>query len=141
MPLRNTKNDKEHGVDLVASDGENLIILEYKRYKSKETLLRSALEIYTYKKLLQKGKSYLLENYKVPNGKLIAGIFFLENSNQHKSFQEMNKDNSTIKLIKELGIKFYLGKTSEKFDEDTNLKKSLASKRPKINCQLEIMEL
>lgn len=62
VPLKNRQSDRGLGkIDLLAHKGDALYLLELKRPDSRETLLRSALEVYTYWQTVDKPK--LLADY------------------------------------------------------------------------------
>ncbi len=128
MPLYNEQSDpsKLGEVDLVgiSSDCKTVYLLELKNMKSKETLLRSALEIYTYYARLGLNKDKetreIIERLRKDYGKVFsdinnvkAGIIILCGSNQYNVFKEMMNPNdrkyfSTKKLIKELGLEIFV---------------------------------
>ena len=141
VPLKNTSQDKEDAIDLVGTDGKNLLILEYKRFVTSETLLRSILEIYTYKKLLQEGERKILADYNCVDGKLIPAVVFMENSNQHYSFKEADASSPIRRLFRELGIKAFLIKPAKDFVEDDSLKQKLAMEKPELDFDMDIIEL
>lgn len=129
MPLYNEQSDpsKLEEVDLVgiSFDRKTVYLLELKNMKSNETLLRSALEIYTYYSRLglnkdNKTREEIIERLRDDYGEVFrdvsdvkAGIIILSGSNQYKVFKEMMNPNdrkyfSTKKLIKELGLEIFV---------------------------------
>ena len=104
-PLKNVRGDKVGKIDLLAyNEKENpktLRILELKRPDSKETMLRCALEAYTYLKVVDKAK--LLKDFGLAEDtKIKACPFVFYDGEQHQEMQK-NKENLE-RLIKELGV-------------------------------------
>lgn len=141
MPLKNTNNDKEDGVDLIGTDGKDLYLLEYKRFISKESLLRSVLEVYTYRQLLENAKNKVCSDYNYPEGKLIPGILVMEGSEQYKSWQSHDSNSSIKKLIHELGISVFLIVPERPFSEDEEMKIKMAKEMPEFDFDLTIKDI
>lgn len=138
MPLKNTNKDNEKGVDLIGSNSTDIFLLEFKRFNSDESLLRSALEIYTYRKLLENAEKKVCTNYNHPNGKLIPAILLMEGSKQHKAWISNTNDAPIKKLIQELQISVFLIKPNKPFFENKDMKKLLASSKPEFDFDLTI---
>lgn len=115
-PIRNTSNDDGYkGIDLISyNKNENsLILLEVKKPKSPETLLRAVLEVFTYWKIIdhQKllydfSKSERGKELDVYNTKIRKAVLLFEGTH---AYNEYEKDLSpkTIELMKKLGVDFY----------------------------------
>ena len=136
MPLREDKpNEKKlKDVDAIglSSDGHTAYLLELKNVESKETLVRSSLEIYTYYSRLglnkADGKRKMLERLKNDFGSIFCnvtdirpGILLINGSEQYKVFARMmsNEDisYSNIKrLIIGLGLDVF---SVNKYAENT----------------------
>lgn len=141
MPLKNTNNDKEDGVDLIGTDGKNIYLLEYKRFISKESLLRSALEIYTYKKLLENAKNKVCIDYNYPEGELLPAILIMEGSEQYKSWKLHDNNSAIKKLIQTLGISVFIIIPEKPFIEDDDMKVKLAATMPEFDFDLAIKDI
>ena len=111
VPLKNKKSDKGLGkIDLIAYNETNnvLTLLELKKPDSDETLLRAALEIYTYWKIVDQKK--LLEDFSLsPDVKVEKAVLLFKDSYAYNEYKNLNKTESkhTIELMKQLDIKFY----------------------------------
>ena len=55
-PLKNKQDDSVGKIDLLFNKGKNLLVVELKKRDSDETLLRCALEAYTYTRVVDKKK-------------------------------------------------------------------------------------
>lgn len=101
IPLKKIMKDIAGKIDLLAFNEETatLYLIELKAPKSKETLIRSVLEIYTYYKLLNIQK--LIENYELKNKckKIkLCSLFFI-NSKQDKEYNTLNERINLRNLI------------------------------------------
>lgn len=117
-PLKNTDSDKAGKIDLLADDGKQLIILELKRPRSKETMLRCVLEGYTYLKTVDKAK--LLSSFGKPASYgLSASPLVFKDSEQ---YCEMQGDFPALrKLMKMLDSKtFYISEANGKYSVTTD---------------------
>lgn len=109
-PLKKAQSDKGIGkIDLLSYNGstKTLYLLELKRAKSKERLLRAALEIYTYYKLLVKDKIIAELSKKQMDVKNIKpAVLLFEGSPAYNEYvkQESHK---TIELMEKLDVGFY----------------------------------
>lgn len=103
IPLKNKQTDESGEIDLLAYDEERDVvrILELKRPDNKETMLRCALEGYTYSKIVDKKK--LLLDFGLPkNASVRVCPFVAEGGKQH---QEMKEGRPQVRLLMEkLGI-------------------------------------
>ena len=122
VPLKNAGTEENKGlgkIDLLAWDGERLIILELKRPDSTETLLRCILEAYTYWKTVDHAK--LAGDYDHKSAHVRAAIMVFEGSQPHKDWM-CNKQSFVKKLMEQLRVDLYV------FDNDKNLKVTMAQK-------------
>lgn len=112
VPLKDTLEDKGLGkIDLVSysTGSKNVYLLELKRQDSKETLLRCALEIYTYWKQLNHDK--LITDFAKEYSewgkarKIVPAILVAHHGHQHGHFASSDYP-QTQKLIQKLGIEF-----------------------------------
>lgn len=107
VPLKNVQKDKKIGkIDLLSYDRTNeiLYLLELKKPDSKETMLRSVLEIFTYKKIVNQSK--LLKDYDLPDStKIVAGP--LVYSKGYQKDEHNNGHPYLLKLMDKLSIKPY----------------------------------
>lgn len=86
-PLKSKQKDVTGKVDLLAYDGSILRILELKKPDSKETMLRSVLEGYTYMKTVNSEK--LISDFDLPKDtKIKASPIVFLGSIQHQEMQE-----------------------------------------------------
>lgn len=96
-------------IDLLARDTDSVYILELKGPKSKETLLRCVLEIYTYYLMLDHEK--LLRDFKIKNNPALRkGVLIFKNSRAYTDFT----DHKIRLLMRELEIDFFV------LNEDAN---------------------
>ena len=140
-PLKNSNKDNEKGIDLVGTDGKDLYILEYKRFKSSESLLRSVLECYSYRRLVNAGIKKFAKDFGFPFADVIPAIIMMKDSNQYKSFIKQDKDSPIIKLMKVLEVKAFLIELEIPFSEDLEMKKILSSTRPVSTFGFDIHEI
>ena len=116
IPLKNARTEENKGlgkIDLLAWDGNCLIILELKKPDSTETLLRCVLEAYTYWKTVDHKK--LAQDFGHTGAPVRAASLVFANSQQHKDWL-CKKQPHIKKLMKQLGVKLYV------MDNDTDLK-------------------
>ena len=103
IPLKNKQTDESGEIDLLAYDEKRNVvrILELKRPDSNETMLRCALEGYTYSKIVDKKK--LLLDFGLPEDASVRVCpFVAEGGKQH---QEMKEGRPQVRLLMEkLGI-------------------------------------
>lgn len=108
VPLKDYIAGKHPGlgkIDLLAWDGEHLIILELKKPDSDETLLRCLLEAYSYAKTVNTEK--LADDFDYDsNTKVRAAVFVFEGSKPHEDWMSNNQP-KVKKLMKELGVGLY----------------------------------
>lgn len=94
-PLKNKRNDEAGKIDLLADDGQQLIILELKKPDSTETMLRCVMEGFTYYKTVDKGK--LLKDFGRPETYgLSAAPFVFKDSRQ---YMEMREERPQLKRL------------------------------------------
>lgn len=113
-PLKSNSKDKEVGkIDLLAYDGEKLYILELKKPKSRETMLRCVLEGYTYLNLVDTKK--LSDNFTgFENTPVVACPFVFWGGCQN---HEMNEDRPWLKKVMNLlnSKPFYIKEENGKY--------------------------
>lgn len=104
-PLKNVSKDKTGKIDLLAYDGKTLRILELKKPKSDETMLRCVLEGFTYMTTI-KDKTKFLVDFNLPlDTEIVACPFVFYDGEQ---YQEMQEDRPNLKmLIQKLNSKPY----------------------------------
>lgn len=143
VPMKNSKKDKEKNIDLVGTDGKSLYILEYKKSESEETLLRSVLECYSYRRFIDEGIDKFTKDFGLPDADVIPAILMMKNSEQYKSFKEAKEKNEKIiELMKKLGVKaFVIEPKGIIFEENLEIKNLLAKEKPEFNFQFEIKEI
>ena len=120
VPLKDRQDDQNKGlgkIDLLAYNEKTqiLTLLELKKPASDEPLLRAALEIYTYWRIIDQNK--LIENYQseglLPKTKIKVekAVLLFENSYAYNEFYGKNKKKSpkSVKLMTKeyLDVKFY----------------------------------
>jgi hypothetical protein len=116
VPLKNVGTEENKGlgkIDLLAWDGENLVILELKRPGSDETLLRCILEAYTYLKTVDRAK--LAEDFKRMGAPVRTAALVFKGSQPHNDWLDGNQP-YVKELMKRLGVGLYV------LDNDTDLK-------------------
>ncbi|MCL1904390.1 MAG: hypothetical protein FWF94_08225 [Oscillospiraceae bacterium] len=119
IPLKNSNQDKGLGkIDLLAFDGENLVILELKCPTSGETLLRCVLEAYTYREIVdgrKLAKDFGREGADVHTAVL---IFKGKRSQPYKDWRNGNQP-QIKELMKRLKVGLYTldNETSKKIEE------------------------
>ncbi|NMB33525.1 MAG: hypothetical protein GX992_04715 [Clostridium sp.] len=90
-------------IDLLARDTDSVYILELKRPKSKETLLRCVLEVHAYFCMLDHEK--LLRDFEIKNNlALRKGVLIFKNSRAYTDFS----DHKIRLLMRELKIDFFV---------------------------------
>ena len=115
IPLSVSENDGLGDIDLVSETDDCIYLIEFKRPKSSESLLRCALEIYTYYKQLPEKK--FIENFintkklkKAAPLKLAVLVF--ADSTAYKQYMDKEKNPKTHTLMKRLAatvdIDFYV---------------------------------
>lgn len=105
VPLKDVQTDKAGKIDLLAWDGRELRILELKRPGSKETILRSVLEGYTYLRTVDKAK--LLKDFGLPAQAEVRAcpLVFLK----PRQWKTMLADRPNLKkLMEHLGCQVFL---------------------------------
>ena len=138
-PMRDTSNDNEKNIDLVGTDGKNLYLLEYKRMISEESLLRSVLEVYSYRRLINEGINKFASDFGYDETDVIPAIIMMEGSSQWKSYQKQSPDSPIISLMKELGVKAFVIKPEKEFVENQAMKIALAEEKPEFSFSLSII--
>ena len=112
-PLKNKRNDEAGKIDLLAYDGATLRILELKKPDSNETMLRFALEGYTYLKTANITK--LLADFKLPSDTIVKSCpFVFRNGEQHS---EMREQRPHLKRLMDLldSKPYYISETNGNF--------------------------
>lgn len=112
-PLKNKRNDEAGKIDLLAYDGATLRILELKKPDSNETMLRCALEGYTYLKTANITK--LLADFKLPSDTIVKSCpFVFRNGEQHS---EMREQRPHLKRLMDLldSKPYYISETNGNF--------------------------
>ncbi|MDR1705020.1 MAG: hypothetical protein LBS19_10120, partial [Clostridiales bacterium] len=102
-PLKKSAADSAGKIDLIAHSKTSgkTYMLELKRPESDETLLRCALEIYTYYKTANHGN--LLKSFSLPGESAIPGILVYIKSQAYQDF--ISESCRTVRiLMKKLGV-------------------------------------
>lgn len=103
MPLKNVQSDKAGKVDLVSYCKSNTYFIELKWKTAKDTLLRCALEAYTYVKTVNAEKFFKdfgkKQNKIIPLVMIFQGTLACEMAENKELYPNLHK------LIKELGVK------------------------------------
>lgn len=103
-PLKNKRSDIAGKIDLLSYDGTSLRVLELKKPFSNESMLRCALEGYTYLKTVDSAK--LLEDFELPKDtKVLASPFIFKYGQQYQETLETRPN--LFKLMKLLNSKPY----------------------------------
>ena len=123
-PLNNKKTDGYGKIDLLSYKDDSLYILELKRPNSKspETMLRCALESYTYSKIVN--KDALIEDFElstvIDKSKIYAAPLVAINGTQWEEYTNKEEHPRLVELMKQLNIKpFYYEEISPKHDRIT----------------------
>ncbi len=118
-PLNNKKKDGYGKIDLLSYKDDSLYILELKRPNSKspETMLRCALESYTYSKIVN--KDALIEDFElstvIDKNKIYAAPLVAINGTQWEEYTNKEEHPRLVELMKQLNIKpFYYEEISPK---------------------------
>lgn len=92
VPLKNSKDDVAGKIDLLSlsNDGRQLYILELKKQKSQETLLRCILEAYTYFKTIKNQKAFK-QSFIDGNPELVICPLFYKGSQPDKDRKGKNR--------------------------------------------------
>jgi hypothetical protein len=104
-PLKKAQNDKAGKIDLFSynKDSSTAYILELKREDSSETLLRCALEAYTYWKTAHHAN--LLRSFCLPDDTEIRkAVLIYKDSQPYRDFEP--KGTAVRQLMRELGVDF-----------------------------------
>ncbi len=109
-PLKKAQSDKGIGkIDLLAyhESDKTLYLLELKRAKSVERLLRAALEIYSYSKLLVADKiKEELKERGCDVAQIKPAVLLFADSSAYNEYVN-NESPNTIALMQKLGVGFY----------------------------------
>ena len=106
-PVINKQNEGIGDIDLLSYDGNCLHILELKKNNEDDTLLRCALQVYTYWKTVNHKK--LLDDFGKPNyTKVRKGILICKNCLAYKDFKNIAELPKTKRLVEELGVDVYV---------------------------------
>lgn len=113
VPLKNERKNKAGKIDVLSFDGANGVmrILELKRKNNQEdTLLRCALEAYTYLKQVDREKltAEYADEMDAPCRCIKACPIFFEDSLQYKEYSELDIRPNLRKLMKALDIELIL---------------------------------
>lgn len=125
VPLNAYQNSNSGDIDLLAVDDkkETVYILELKKPKSTETLLRCVLEGHTY--LSTVDKEMLYSNYNIPKAyKLRTAPLIFTDCKAFKEFREINNRPKLKELMDKLDIKPFI------LDIKDSIVQSLVSKNP-----------
>jgi hypothetical protein len=109
VPLKDKQADKAGKIDLVSYEnkGDNgvLRIIEYKKDRSDETLLRCLLEIYTYFKTID-GKK-LRKDFEHENARLVPTVLVFKDSKPYQDY--LDKDQPKVKeLMQKLDVELFV---------------------------------
>jgi hypothetical protein len=107
IPLKNVQADKAGKIDLLTHNSDTNIahLLELKIPDSPETLLRCALEIYTYWCIADRLK--LLDDFKISGAELRKGILVYNPSRPYADFIS-NECNMVRELIAKLDVDIFV---------------------------------
>jgi len=115
VPLKDKRNEANKGlgkIDLLAWDGNSFVILELKKPKSPETLLRCVLEAYTYLNIVDQKK--LAENFCKPGAPVRASVLVFEGENSRPYTDWKCKNQPQVKaLMKALNVGLYTLKSTD----------------------------
>ncbi len=107
VPLKAKRTDKVGEIDLVSLDKNTIRLIELKKESSQESLLRCALEIYTYSKQLHEKnfkKSFSKNNKCVGSEKIKLTILLPKKSKAAKEYGQINNFPKLKKLIDKFEI-------------------------------------
>ncbi len=97
IPLKDSQSDRAGKIDLISYDEKWKILrlIEFKYEDSKETLLRTVLEIFTYFRIIDSDKlirDYFSKQGVIPeNIKIVPSILITPESNPCKEFEQMDR--------------------------------------------------
>ena len=112
-PLKSERSDKAGKIDLLTYDGSVLRILELKKPKGDETMLRCVLEGFTYLRTVDKEK--LLENFELPRTTVIRACPFVFKGGVQ--YEEMHEPRPQLKRLMALldSKPYYITKSDDGF--------------------------
>jgi len=107
VPLKNEQKDKCGKIDLVSFNSESkcVYLIELK-YVSKETLLRSVLEIATYFQQLDKDK--FLEDFNHSGNEIKKAVLILKDSTPYEDFKNLKNMPNLNELIHMLRVSIFV---------------------------------
>lgn len=107
VPLKRSAKDEGVGkIDLVSVDGSKLYVIELKVDTSEETLLRCAMEVFTYCR--QANREQLMKDYHATE--IVPAVLVGKGGAQEAELRE--KPANLIKFLKQLGVEvFFYAKT------------------------------
>ena len=107
VPLKRSAKDEGVGkIDLVSVNGSKLYVIELKKDTSEETLLRCAMEVFTYCR--QANREQLMKDYHATE--IVPAVLVGKRGAQEAELRE--KPANLIKLLKQLGVEvFFYAKT------------------------------
>ena len=107
VPLKRSAKDEGVGkIDLVSVNGSKLYVIELKKDTSEETLLRCAVEVFTYCR--QANREQLMKDYHATE--IVPAVLVGKRGAQEAELRE--KPANLIKLLKQLGVEvFFYAKT------------------------------
>jgi len=122
IPLATSSDDKAGRIDVVSFSDNSIYLLELKKKESKETLLRCALEIYTYYRQLNLEK--FIDDFRT-SGKLkedflakdiVPAVLVFKEGRAYKQYKDMANFPKTRKLMDDLGVQlFVLGQEGSEY--------------------------
>ena len=139
VPLRKSSKDKGIGeIDLVGQNGDEIYLLELKKFKDPNgDLFHMILQSYTYMKLLDLEK--FKKEYKC--SKVIPSILFFQDSENYKQFYDPRND-VFKNLLKHLGMKVFSVKNKdESYKNDKDIYVCENEEYPKLRGDAEIEEI
>lgn len=109
-------------IDLLCETATNLYLINIVEKESEESLLRSVLEIITYRNMISRTK--LISDYSVSEKNIlkyyhtkddmVPTVMFYENSRAHEDMKNLNPESLLGRLVGSYKIKFFVLKNLEK---------------------------
>ena len=137
VPLKGRQGDKQVGkIDLISfnpadKEGKTLFLIELKKMKSKETLLRCILEVATYIRQIEPNiicGEYCKEYEPSADIHVHPAILVFEDSCQLREIENLKNTPQLLNLIKSLSIRFFVvGPSNIEFQSDHVKKPQLLS--------------
>lgn len=113
VPGAGKRNSGLGKIDLLSYNEGNITILELKKPKTPETLLRCVLEAYTYYRIMENNLDILInqENFNLPDKTKLRKAVLVFDGEESRPYEEyMNKkyeNNYVLELMKKLDVDFY----------------------------------